>query len=277
MSGILDPAQRTAVAEVMESLSGFRVLLGRVPLAELEIDAMIGALLGPGSEGERIDLLGPTFGWAFGMRGGLAIRDAEGNDSSASMREEAGDREFERIMTEATLAFERGMLAGPPDEETAALRAEDYAPEKTREVTERRAQQERDLSGRLDQDDKWRRGRQRDVVSASELTHEWLDQITRATLAREPSLGRSCAGTGSGCGRSPRACPQAAWQSPSRPAITATGGIRGPRTTSTTSTPSQSRCPTATLSSQTRRRATRSPRPASLDPSAHSFPVSLAS
>jgi hypothetical protein len=60
MSGILDPAQRTAVAEVMESLSGFRVLLGRVTLAELEIDAMIDALFSPGSAAERIDLLGPT-------------------------------------------------------------------------------------------------------------------------------------------------------------------------------------------------------------------------
>jgi hypothetical protein len=82
MSGIRDPAQRTAVAEVMESLSGFRVLLGRVTIAELEIDAMIGALLGSESAGERIDLLGPTFGWAFGMRGGLTVRDADGNDSS---------------------------------------------------------------------------------------------------------------------------------------------------------------------------------------------------
>lgn len=190
MSGILDPAQRTAVAEVMESLSGFRVLLGRVTLAELEIDAMIDALLSPGSAPERVDLLGPTFGWAFGMRGGLTIRDADGNDSSASVREEVGDREFERIMAEAALAFERGMLAGPPDEEIAALRAAGYAPEKTREVTERRAQQERDLSARLDQEDRWRRGRLRDLVSASELTHEWIDQITRATLARGTTIGQ---------------------------------------------------------------------------------------
>jgi hypothetical protein len=72
MSGIRDPAQRTAVAEVMESLSGFRVLLGRVTLAELEIDAMIDALLGPESEGEQIDLLGPTFG--------LGLRDARRPD-----------------------------------------------------------------------------------------------------------------------------------------------------------------------------------------------------
>jgi hypothetical protein len=189
MYGILDPAQRTAVAEMMESLSGFRVLLGRVTLAELEIDAVIDTLLGAESEGEQIDLLGPTFGWAFGMRGGLTIRDADGSDSSASMREEVGDREFERIMAEATLAFERGMLAGPPDEEIAALRAEGYAPEKTREVTEKRAQQERDLSARLDEDDKWRRGRLRDVVSASELTHELGSQLTRATLARETDIG----------------------------------------------------------------------------------------
>ncbi len=87
MSGILDPAQRTAVAEVMEDLSGFQVLLA-VTIAELEIDAMIDALVGSEPAGEeRIDLLGPTFGRAFGMRGGLTIRDANGNDSSASMRE----------------------------------------------------------------------------------------------------------------------------------------------------------------------------------------------
>jgi hypothetical protein len=53
MSGIRDPAQRTAVAEAMKSLSGFWVLLERVTFAELEIDAH----LGPGSQGERIALV----------------------------------------------------------------------------------------------------------------------------------------------------------------------------------------------------------------------------
>ena len=114
MSGILDPAQRTAVAEVMESLSGFPVLLGRVTLAELEIDAMIGALLSLGSAAERIDLLGPTFGWAFGMRCGLTIRDADGSDSSASMREEVGDREFERIRPRPPWPSREGCWRGRP-------------------------------------------------------------------------------------------------------------------------------------------------------------------
>lgn len=189
MSRIRDPAQRVAVAGVMEDLSGFQVLLGRVTIAELEIDAMLDALLGTETAGPQVTLLGASFGWAFGMRGGLTIRDAEGNDSTASMREMMGDREFDRIMAEASLTLERGMLAGPPDEELPALQAMGYAPEKAHEMTEQRAQQERDLAARLDADDRWRRGRLRDVIGASELTHEWMNLITRAVLARGTSLG----------------------------------------------------------------------------------------
>lgn len=92
------------------------------------------------------------------------------------------------------------MLAGPPDEEIAVVGAAGYASEKTHEVTERRAQQEHDLSARLDKEDRWRRGRLRDVVSASELTHEWLDQITRATVAR----GTTRAGRARGLGENAR-------------------------------------------------------------------------
>jgi hypothetical protein len=277
MSGILDPAQRTAVAEVMEPLSGFQVLLGRVTLAELEIDAMIDALLGSGSAGERIDLLGPTFGRAFGMRGGLTTRDADGNETSASMREEVGDREFERIMAEATRAFEMGMLAGPPDDEIAALRAAGYAPEKTFEVAERRAQQERDLSGRLNEDDKWRRGRLRDVISASELTHEWLNQITRATFTRGTTIGQVVREDRGRMRAFAEGMPSSRVAISLKTRYHATCSTSGPRTTSTTSTPSQSRCPTATLSSPTRRHATRSLHRPNSGHSERSFPASLVS
>jgi hypothetical protein len=173
----------------MEDLSSFQVLLGRATIGELEIDAMLDVLLGTETAGSRVALLGPSFGWAFGMRGGLVIRDADGNDSTASMREVVGDREFERIMAEANLELEQRMLAGPPDEELPALRARGYAPEQLHEMTEQRAQQERDLVTRLDADDRWRRGRLRDVIGARELTHGWIDQITRAVLARGTSIG----------------------------------------------------------------------------------------
>lgn len=189
MSRIRDPAQRAAVAEVMGDLSGFHVLLGRVTIAQLEIDAMLDALLGTETAGPRIALLGTSVGWAFGMRGGLTIRDADGNDGTSTMRETVGNQEFDRIMAEANLTLERGMLAGPPDEELPALRAMGYAPEKAHETTEQRAQQERDLAARLDADDRWRRGRLHDVIGASELIHEWSNQITHAVLARGITIG----------------------------------------------------------------------------------------
>jgi hypothetical protein len=75
MSAILDPAQRKAVAAVMEELSGFRVMLGRATIAELEIEAMLDALLGRTDSGEAIALLGTSCLWAFGHRGGLTIED----------------------------------------------------------------------------------------------------------------------------------------------------------------------------------------------------------
>jgi hypothetical protein len=189
MSGIRDPAQRAALAEVMEELSGFQVMLGRVTIAGLEIDAVLDALLGTESREPRIPLLSPSFGWAFGMRGGLTIRDADGNDSASSMRKTMGDREFERMMAEANLALEQDMLAGPPDEELPALQAMGYAPQKTRELTEQRAQQERELVALLDADTGWRRGRLRDVIGARELAREWINLITRAVLARGTSVG----------------------------------------------------------------------------------------
>jgi hypothetical protein len=165
------------------------VMLGRVTIAELEIDAMFDALLGTESREPRIPLLGPSFGWAFGMRGGLTIRDADGNDSASSMRKTMGDREFERMMAEANLALEQAMLAGPPDEELPALQAMGYAPQKTRELTEQRAQQEREVVALLDADTGWRRGRLRDVIGARELAREWINLITRAVLARGTSVG----------------------------------------------------------------------------------------
>jgi hypothetical protein len=46
----------------MDMPSGFRVLLGRVTIAELVIDAMIGTLHGSESADEESDLLGLTVG-----------------------------------------------------------------------------------------------------------------------------------------------------------------------------------------------------------------------
>jgi hypothetical protein len=86
--------------------------------------------------------------------------------------------------------MERALLAGPPDEEVSELRANGYAPERTRQLTEQRAQQERELDAQLDAEDRWRRGRLRDVIAARELAREWIDQITLAVMERGTTLAQ---------------------------------------------------------------------------------------
>jgi hypothetical protein len=94
MSGIRDPGRRTAVAAVMEELSDFHVLLGRVTIARLEIDGMIDIILSSETHGQPLPLLGTSMGWAFGVRGGLTIRDADGNDVTASAVSQIGESKF---------------------------------------------------------------------------------------------------------------------------------------------------------------------------------------
>jgi hypothetical protein len=189
MSGIRDPAQRTAVANIMEELSGFNVLLGRVVITELEIDAMLDVLLGSDADGAAIPLLGTSVGWAFGMRGGLVVRDAEGNDTAAQLRTVIGGPEFDDFFTDANRKMELALLAGPADEDLQALRANGYAPELTHNTTETRAQQEREQAARLDADPRWRRGRLRDIIGAREFAVEWIDQLTHAVMARNTTIG----------------------------------------------------------------------------------------
>lgn len=178
----------------MEELSGFHVLLGRVVIAELEIDAMLDVLLGSDADGVVIPLLGTSVGWAFGMRGGLVVRDADGNDTTTQLRNVMGTPEFDEFFTDANRKMERALLVGPADEDLQALRANGYAPEVTHNTTETRAQQEREQAARLDADPHWRRGRLRDVIGAREFAVEWIDQLTHAVMARNTTIGQTILG-----------------------------------------------------------------------------------
>lgn len=176
---IKDPAQRSRIADVMEALSGFRYLLGRPETAQLEIEAGIEAVLGESHASLPIPLIGNSFGWAFGMVGGMKFVDATGDYTSAAARREMGDVKYEELLRYANRAVERAMLDGPPDDQIAELRANGYAPEAARESHESRLAFELDLSQRLQDDPKWRKGRLRDMVSAREIHHEWRDTFNR--------------------------------------------------------------------------------------------------
>ena len=180
VSAIKDPRQRSDLADVMEVLSGFQYLLGRPEIAHLEIEAGIEAILEEQPHLPPVSLIGPSFGWAFGWRGGMRIVDADGNDASGAARKEMGAVHYDEVMRYVNYTVECGILAGPSDEEVVSLRADHgFAPEVAQESQKSRLEFELDLSQRLADDPKWRRGRLRDVVSAREVSHEWMDAINR--------------------------------------------------------------------------------------------------
>ncbi|MGA8246389.1 MAG: hypothetical protein WB797_05740 [Nocardioides sp.] len=186
LGGIKDPAQRSNIADVMEELSGFQYLMGRTSLAHLEAEAGLQDVYGE-TRGDLplLPLIRPTFGWAFGMRGGIVIRDADGNDVSEQSRREMGDEKYTRFMTYASRTMERAMLDGPSDEEEPALRAEyGYQPEKARQSQLSRLAFDADYTHTLDAHPKWRRGRLRDAIAAREFAHEWLDTLNRINADR---------------------------------------------------------------------------------------------
>ncbi|MCO7219244.1 hypothetical protein [Klenkia sp. PcliD-1-E] len=176
ISEIADPAQRQDLTAVMEELSEFRVMLGRPTIMRLEIQAALHRILGVDTQEPTVALFGNSFAWAFGMRGGLRILGADGQDLTDARRDTDLYRQISR-------EFERGMLAGPADDEAAQMRLDGhYRPELVRATAERRAEQEREQAARLDAEPRWRRGRLRDVISARELTLEWSDPITEALI-----------------------------------------------------------------------------------------------
>lgn len=184
MSAIKSP-QRHDVADVMEELSGFNYLLGRPEIAQLEVEAGIEDIFDEPPHPAALELIRPTFGQAFGMRGGMSIRNADGSDGSDAAREEMGVDEYEQFIRRTNYMVERAILDGPSDEEIPILRDQfGYAPETSREGLRRRLAFELDLTERLVKDSRWRRGRLRDVVSAREVAHEWLDTINRVNEQR---------------------------------------------------------------------------------------------
>lgn len=185
MSAIASPQQRHDVADVMEELSGFNYLLGRTEIAQLEVEAGIADVFDEPPRPPAPELIRPTFGQTFGVRGGMSLRSADGSDGSDAAREAMGDDEYEQFIRQANYMVERAILDGPSDEEMPILRDQfGYAPETSREGAQSRLAFELDLSERLSRDPRWRRGRLRDVVSAREVAHEWLDTVNRVNELR---------------------------------------------------------------------------------------------
>lgn len=187
MAPIRSARQRGDIAMVMEELSGFTTILPRALIMQLEIEAVLDAMLGQREQPyEALPLLGVGVGPAVGLRGGLRIRDAEGRDRTADARQAwpGGSNAFDRKLAAMNLTLEREVLRGPPDDQVEELHRMGWDPDAARREARERAADEQGQAARLDADTRWRRGRIRDVVAARYLLQELNCPASRAIAAR---------------------------------------------------------------------------------------------
>lgn len=188
---VSSPRQRRDIADVMESLTGFKTLVDRMTVMKHELAAALDSVLRLTGREPEIDLVGHGVCHAFGQpNGGFRIRDrATGDDVTLQVRNRYGAERFDAYMASALLELERSSLRGPQDEtELQKLQTLGYAPKRTLQIARSRADEERAQSLRLEGGGPWRRERLPDVVSARELLIEFQNLAPAAFHERGVGL-----------------------------------------------------------------------------------------
>jgi hypothetical protein len=148
------------------------------------LDRLLGENLAPV---DALPLVRYGIGTAFGVQGGIKIVDSEGADASRHMRHEMGDDAAEALLERLNHEMERTLLQGPPDGFAQELGAVEQPIEDIAYGT--RLDFELDGVRRLDQEERGRQGRLRDVITAREITHEWLDGFNDLLQQRNQTRG----------------------------------------------------------------------------------------
>lgn len=182
VSKIIDPKQRTQLATILEELSDFNYLLGRVSIAELEFDAGIAAIMDEPARTSAA-LIRPTARQLFTNVDGSTLIDMPEMDRLHDLLTQTDPPPPHLV--ERARAIERHILRGPSDQELIELRNDpDYRPERTIASHRRRVAFELDTRRVLNDAPGWRRGRLRDVIGARELHHEWGELLARMRIER---------------------------------------------------------------------------------------------
>ncbi len=193
VSRIVSHRQRRDLADVMERVSRYVVITSRSVIADHEIEARLDRLIGPSPRPIRsMAYLDWGIARAFGMVGGIRVRNAQGEDVTDLVRSTHAlcPEGFDVALAQAEVRLNRQSIEGPDSTEgEASLRRSGYNPYAAQEVMKRRAQQEIDQAKRLADDPAWRRGRIRDVIAVHEVILELMEKLERGLAARRADLG----------------------------------------------------------------------------------------
>lgn len=191
ISAIADPRQRNDLAAVVGELTSFEYLTGLPEIMRLELNTVLNHTTGTqGLAYPRIDLVGRSQLNAWGFKGGLRVRNADGSDITEAVVAEGGADWLRDLEHKAEVM----LLAGPSDEDIPELRAGGYCPEVARESLMNNLLIEQDFSTNV-LDDRWRKGRLRDVMGARELALELVDIVTEELTSRGLTLNEVMGGS----------------------------------------------------------------------------------
>jgi hypothetical protein len=195
LAGIGSYRHRSDIAAVMEELSDFSTLLSRVVLMKLEIEAALTEWFGTHPAPHTpLKLLNFGVGPAFGMVGGVRIRNRAGRDVTKEARLEHpdGPQAFDEMLRNMNLKLEREMLRGPSPKEADELRAAgDWDPLVARRIATERAASEQEQVENLNSNDgggRWRRSRLRDITSARHFIVDLNETVSEGLNARNIPL-----------------------------------------------------------------------------------------
>jgi hypothetical protein len=184
--------QRRDLRDVIERVSGYRVVTSRVVVAEHEVEGLLDRLVGPSPDPiNAMDYLDWGVARAFGKVGGFRIKSKDNErDVTDEVRSQhpAGPEAFDLALMKAELELNRKTLDGPTAEEVPEMRGLGWDPMAAFEVALRRATQEMEQVERFNADPSWRRGRIRDVVAAREVAIEINNILWRGLSARGTDL-----------------------------------------------------------------------------------------
>lgn len=182
VSKIANPKQRAQLAGILEELSDFNYLLGRVSIAELEFDAGIAAVMGETPRNSAA-LVRPTSRQLFGNIDGTSLIDIPAIDRLHALLAETESPPPHLV--EQARAIERYILQGPSDDDIHELRKDpDYRPERAIASHRSRVAFELETQRVLNQAPHWRQGRLRDVIGGREVLHEWGDLLAHLRVER---------------------------------------------------------------------------------------------
>jgi len=184
--------QRRDLRDVIERVSGYRVVTSRVIVAEHEVEGLLDRLVGPSPDPiNTMDYLDWGVARAFGKVGGFRIKSKDNDEDvtdEVRSRHPAGPDAFDMALMKAELELNRNVLDGPTAEEVPEMRGLGWDPLAAFEVASRRASQEMEQVERFNADPSWRRGRIRDVVAAREVLIEINNMLWRGLSARGTDL-----------------------------------------------------------------------------------------